>query len=285
MPIDKQNTIKNGHFPTRFKLWKNTLKCTQSVPSEKAAFQGKQICLGTVQKLPSTIYVSDVSSRRDTAILFHRAENLIQAAAFAATQGVPLNCFLTCKHGDKNGRIHSQLLRKIGEWQGYHIGRTAYVWAREATGGPHSHILLHIPAEKRALFQRRARRWVKELLSVKRMPIGTLQVRSLRSELNYDIQLRNTVRYILKGSDEATRRFIDCKRPQEGVVTGKRVGVSASLGVAERRKAGSVLPSGARRITAEMSQATAASERAEQRRRERYGADPVAAHILALQVG
>ncbi len=65
--------------------------------------------------------------------------------------------------------------------------------------------------------------------------------------------IRNRVRYILKGTDDATRLFLGYDGKKErGFIKGKRVGTSQALGEEARRKAGGVRLSGHRKPTQEM---------------------------------
>ena len=65
--------------------------------------------------------------------------------------------------------------------------------------------------------------------------------------------IRNRVRYILKGTDDATRLFLGYDGKQErGFIKGKRVGTSQALGEEARRKAGGVRLSGHRKPNQEM---------------------------------
>jgi hypothetical protein len=78
--------------------------------------------------------------------------------------------------------------------------------------------------------------------------------------------IRNRVRYILKGTDDARRLFLGCGAKQDrGFVKGKRAGMSQALGKDACRRVGGVLLPGHRKPTQEM--LTAATTR-DQRRKE-----------------
>jgi len=199
-----------------------------------------------------TLYVGHLSLSPRNPIRFAAAENIMQAADHALALGYPLEYHLTVKWLDKNRSNHQQLLRKIGKWQDYHIGKRVFVWSREATGGHHSHILLHIPRDRIKKFRKLGRAWLKQILGLRSLPTGTMNLTVHRKiGVSFD-HMRNRVRYILKGADADTRLFLGCTRSEWGYVEGKRAGVSQGLGVAARRKAGGVLPSGVRKVTRKM---------------------------------
>lgn len=202
---------------------------------------------------PLYIVVEGVSAATSNSpIPFHTAENIVLAAAFAGSLGFPLEYHLTIRWREEDGKDHEFLLRKIAEWQRYNIGFPVFVWARETKSGPHSHILLHIPRHLSNRFRKLARRWLKEAFGLRRLAKGTLSVTRIWSLGDPYENIRNRVRYILKGADPDTRLFLRCKKWETGIVKGKRAGVSQGLGESARRKAGGVLLSGNRKPSQEM---------------------------------
>lgn len=202
---------------------------------------------------PPLYIVEGVSAATSNSpIPFHTAENIIQAAAFAGSLGFPLEYHLTVRWPGSEGREHKLLLRKIADWQRYRFGLPVFVWARETKSGPHSHILLHIPRHLSNRFRKLARGWLKEAFGLRRLAKGTLSVTRIWSLGDPYENIRNRVRYILKGADPDTRRFLGCKKGETGIIKGKRAGVSQGLGESARRKAGGVLLSGNRKPSKEM---------------------------------
>jgi len=220
----------------------------------------------------SPLYIVDGVSAASTnsPIQFHTAENIIQAAGFAGTLGFPLEYHLIIHWPDENQEHHNELIKRISGWQKYNIGSQVFVWARETKNGPHTHILLHIPRHLATRFRKKARQWLKKAFGVRRLAIGTLRVRRIWSLGSPFDNIRNLVRYILKGADADTRLFIGCNKWEPGIVKGKRAGFSQGLGEDARRKAGGVLPSGNRKPTQEMLRAAMVRDKRRAERKEQF---------------
>ena len=88
---------------------------------------------------------------------------------------------------------------------------------------------------------------LKNMTGLRCLPTGTIQNRRIWSYGDPNQHMRNRVAYILKRADDDTRQMFGFKKGDFGRIDGKKVGVSQSLNVEARRKAGSVLPSGHRR--------------------------------------
>jgi len=208
-----------------------------------------------------TYIVGGVSVSSRNPIRFDTAENIVQAAGHALALGYPLEYHLTIIWPDNNRSNHQKLLRKIGEWQEYNIGKRVFIWSREAKGGPHSHILLHIPRDRIKKFRKLVRVWLKQILGLRGLPTGTMRMTVHRKiGASFD-HIRNRVRYILKGADAETRLFLGCTKSETTYIQGKRAGASQALNRKARRQAGGVLPSGARHPTREMLEAARERDR------------------------
>lgn len=121
------------------------------------------------------------------------------------------------------------------------------MWAKEANGGAHSHILLHLPRHKSTALRKTIAKQLKKLTVLRSLPTGTIQCRRISSHGDPFQHMRNRIAYILKNADEHTRQMLGVGKRDLGEIDGKRVGMSQSLNVKARREAGSVLPSGHRR--------------------------------------
>ena len=219
--------------------------------------------VSNLQGAHHTYIVGGVSVSSRNPIRFDTAENIVQAAGHALALGYPLEYHLTVKWPDNSGSLanHYELLRKIGEWQEYNIGKRVFIWSREAKGGPHSHILLHIPRDRIKKFRKLVRIWLKQILGLPGLPAGTMRMTVHRKiGASFD-HIRNRVRYILKGADAETRLFLGCTKSETTYIQGKRAGASQALNRKARRQAGGVLPSGARHPTREMLEAARERDR------------------------
>jgi len=221
--------------------------------------------------LHDTYIVGGVSVSRNP-IRFDQAENIVQAAGFALSLGYPLEHHLTIKWPDNSGSLanHYKLLRKIGEWQGYNLSKRVFVWGREATGGHHSHILLHVPRPMKPRLQKLVRKWLKQILGLRSLPPRAVNFTVHRKVGESFDHIRNRVRYILKGADADTRFFFGCEKSETTYIKGKRAGVSQALNRKARLVAGSVLPSGARKPTREMLEAALIRDRWREEQAARY---------------
>jgi hypothetical protein len=175
---------------------------------------------------------------------------LIEAAGFALSAGLGLNRFTTI-HWAKAGvaddlAATGRWLKLSHDWIRSHGGQSAHIWVRE-TGlvkGAHVHILMHLPPDLAAGFNRRQQGWIKACGGRRKRnvlysrPIG----RNYRHYSSrwidgrcYDTNLAETLDYVLKGADEAARVALGIKRSEPGGdVIGKRCGTSVSLGASVR---------------------------------------------------
>ena len=217
-----------------------------SVPANSADSRPSAALRGPDTDSP-TLYIVGDSYSPHTPIPFHHIENVIQAAGFARTLGLPLFHHLTINWPNGERHLHDAILRAIAEWQRYHVGQAAFVWVKEAKGGPHTHFLLHLPSDKSLKFRAMVMKKLKSLTGFKSFPTGTVQCRRVWSYGNQLQHMKNRVAYILKRTDEGTRQILGVGKRDFGHIDGKQVGVSQSLGQAARSRHGSVVPSGHRR--------------------------------------
>jgi hypothetical protein len=238
----------------RYKLGKIGTPCPSSVLPATHENRGfSEIPEGPANYPPLYIVGGLSANPCPGAIPFNKVENIILAAGHANALGFPLEYHLVVHWLFDDDRHHTFLREKIAEWQGYHVGIGVFVWAKETTSGPHSHFLLHVPRHLADSFRKLARRWIKEVSGVKRLPTGAFSMTRINSHGDPYEHIRNRVRYILKGTDDATRLVLGYDgKTERGFINGKRVGVSQALGEEARRKAGGVRLSGHRKPTQEM---------------------------------
>lgn len=190
--------------------------------------------------------------RASSALSLAAAAGLIDAATFALSAGLGLNRFVTL-HWAAGGvtddlAATARWLKLVGDWIRACGGRFAYVWVRE-TGpqkGAHVHILLHLPPDLAAGFNRRQRGWQtssgarwKARVRYSR-PIGRNLRHYALGEVDgqsYEANLAETLDYVLKGGDDTARERLGIVRSEPGgVIVGKRCGVSQNIGPDARRK-------------------------------------------------
>jgi hypothetical protein len=201
---------------------------------------------------------------RPNPITFDHAENFVLAAAHARRIGKPLEHHLTIKWPDQNetGFHHKLLLNKISEWLSNNVGVAAFIWAKETTSGDHSHFLMHIDPGHSKKLRVIIRRWLKADYHLRHLPIGMMSLTQIDTRLDPDRQIRNRLRYLLKGAEYYTRIFFGCpNKPDTGIVAGKRCGWSQALGDRARQCSGGVVASGHRKIGDEMIDAILARDR------------------------
>jgi hypothetical protein len=175
----------------------------------------------------------------------------MDAATFAGSIGLGFNRFLTI-HWAAAGvsddlAATARWLKLAGDWIRSCGGRFAYIWIREtgADKGAHVHILLHLPPDLAAGFNRRQRGWQtasgarwKARVRYSR-PIGRNLRHYAMGEIDgqsYEANLAETLDYVLKGADDAARERLGIRRREHGgVIVGKRCGVSQNIGPEARR--------------------------------------------------
>jgi hypothetical protein len=193
---------------------------------------------------------------RQTRYLPHRpAANLSRSITFAAEIGRPLNAFVTINYGltfcteEAMTRAFRRLLKSFyGKWFTRHpkhrsaADRAAtYAWVAEGKGGHHGvHWLVYIPAGLRAEFERELRRWLEKTAG------------PIIDEKAIDVRPANRPQgageYMLKGLTEAHARRYKIKAEFQGVVFGKRCGISENLGPAAIKRHRAAIAASAPRL-------------------------------------
>ena len=214
-----------------------------------------------------TYIVGDVSVPRPTAITFKAAENISQAVGYAAEIGFPLQYNLTIDWPDNSKDYHDHILRQLAKWQKYNMGKAVFVWCREAKSGPHSHILLSCPPKMKPRLDKLVVKWLKRILNCRSLPAKAKWFRSIHKSGNPAEHIAKRTQYILKGADADTRLHFGIDKTERSYIRGKRTGMSQTLNVSARRRAGAAVPSGLRRPTKEMLEAARERDRLEAERK------------------
>jgi len=180
------------------------------------------------------------------------ASGLSEATAFALVIGLGFNRFVTIHW--ESGRVTDDLaatarwLKLAGDWIRSRGGQFAFIWVRE-TGpdkGAHVHILMHVPPDLADSFDRRQRGWQQACGALWKAkvrysrPIGRNLLHYSSGWIDgqaYDLNLAETLDYVLKGADDAARQSLGIRRKEPGgEVVGKRCGVSQNIGPDARRR-------------------------------------------------
>lgn len=189
--------------------------------------------------------------RRSDSLSLAAVENIIAAAYFAWTIGLPLNRFTTIhwQHASVADPLAAtgRFLKLAGDWLRSRGAGFANVWVREGgeTKGEHVHMLLHVPADLARAFGHRQRRWLKACGVTRRR--GVIRSRPVGRSIHhadrhtmfgepYEQHLEAGIGYLIKGADHAARDGLNLSRVSDGgTLTGKRCGWSQNVGIAARR--------------------------------------------------
>jgi hypothetical protein len=124
-------------------------------------------------------------------------------------------------------RRQAKLIERASKWLSRRHIPIAFIWVLEQGFGaePHGHILVHLPQEHVHAFRQKICDW-----------IGTPWVpRQVTFRSIYDVD--GAEEYVLKGLDHDAAEALGVRRPRsQGVVHGKRVGTSESIGRAARAR-------------------------------------------------
>jgi hypothetical protein len=185
--------------------------------------------------------------RRTEWLNRHQASNFMAAHRFAEVAGRPLNLALTLNlshttcdpsrasaaferlrdnHFTRWLRYQSQKARKAGR-PGY--GPPTYTWVIEAKDGyPHVHWNLHIHPSLRKPLLKKTEAWLERAAGEIEKPFGAIHSTPITNT-------RGLARYCMKGIDPHQAKARHIRPEYQGTVTGKRCGVSESLGLSARR--------------------------------------------------
>jgi hypothetical protein len=199
------------------------------------------------------------------AIRLNQAQNIIEAHAFAAQIGRPLNRFVTIHWaladggGDPRKRF-ARLMELARKWCAQRQFPLCLVYAHEHDRSQtlHTHFLVHMPAGLAAAFDRMLERWIGG--AVDTGSGGSVLVSKpgddgLRWYITKDIE---PVSYADLGIPQPLRRRYAAKRSTRPI-SGKRCGVSQAIGPAARAKTATVTDGTFARWTGRMRDALASA--------------------------
>jgi hypothetical protein len=180
--------------------------------------------------------------RQTHCIAWRQVRNFMGAIHYADTRltalARPLNTFVTLNfdHIDCPPERVSARFEKLRDnhfvpWLRYRRAVPAhYVWVLENQGGDtHVHWVVHVPPSLREAFRTKVPEWLGQVA-------GTILCAESAINIKPVTNLRSLARYLLKGMDPryAPRYSVRCV--SQGLVHGKRCGVSKSLGPAARTR-------------------------------------------------
>lgn len=180
--------------------------------------------------------------RRTQHIGWRQARNFLEAIRFAGINlvelGRPLNTFATinfghivCSPDAVSARFEKLRDNHFVRWLRYGTSDLSYyVWIIENSGGDtHVHWVLHIPKSVQAAFDTKLAEWLGRVA-------GTITCRESAINIQTVTNLRGLGLYLLKGMDPRYAARCGVKHVPQGLVYGKRCGVSKSLGPASRAR-------------------------------------------------
>lgn len=163
---------------------------------------------------------------------------------FAARTGRPLNQLVTINFAHAGCpallvslRFGRLLAQRFGRWLRRATngrGAPTYVWVVEAPGGrAHVHWAVHVPPALAADFRSRLPRWVADAAAIE---VAALEPAAIdHRPVDNAIGLK---RYLLKGMDPYFAGRWQIRAVPQGLVIGRRVGVSRTLARGARRAGG-----------------------------------------------
>jgi hypothetical protein len=184
-------------------------------------------------------------ARQSLHIDHRQVLNIQRATQYAARIGRPLNTTVTLNIGHTQCEEH-EISKMFEQLRDRHFTKwlrdratsrskpewlpALYVWAIEGTKGhPNIHWLLHIPPPLRTEFGSKLGSWLTRLAS----PFTEGQ-RPILVQSAYDPM--GATLYLLKGADPKCGRLYKIKTRPQGLVIGKRAGMSKALGPAARAR-------------------------------------------------
>jgi hypothetical protein len=181
-------------------------------------------------------------SRRTHQIGWRQARNFLGAIHHADIKlvalGRPLNTFVTINFGHIacSPELVSAVFEKLRDnhfvrWLRYGTSELPYhVWVIENSGGnTHVHWVLHLPKSLRAAFHNKLPEWIARVA-------GTITCIESAINIQPVTNLRGLGLYLLKGMDPRYAPRCGVKHMPQGLVYGKRCGISKTLGPASRAR-------------------------------------------------
>ena len=182
--------------------------------------------------------------RKTVHINRKQAANFAPAIRLADKLALPLNRFVTfsfahlpCSEDEVSQRFSNLRAQRFGPLlnrpprnKGLLPSRPAFLWVIENAGCLNVHWLVHVPDKRQREFEARLAGWVEEIF-------GPMQ-HETAVKVQQSYNPKGCSLYMLKGMDPYLAHFYGVEPEDQGCVTGKRCGVSISLGPSETRKHG-----------------------------------------------
>ena len=183
-------------------------------------------------------YYSEHINRRVTQSIFDAIE-------FAVERATPLNRYVVINLHESDQETAATLFEairhKFRDWLNYRTrkpgppARPAYIYAIENSGErPHPHVnwLVHVPNHLLKEFDRKLPQWVKKVQ-------GDVGPFDISCEATIETHVKRLAKYIVKGTDPLYVDHFHLREMAEpqGMVWGRRAGVSPSIGREARRVA------------------------------------------------
>jgi hypothetical protein len=188
--------------------------------------------------------------RRTHHIGWRQARNFLEAIRYADINlgelGRPLNTFATINFGHIacSPVVVSAIFEKLRDnhfvrWLRYEISDSShYVWVIENSGdNTHVHWVLHLPKSLQAAFETKLAKWLARVAA-------TITCRESAINIKPVNNLHGLGLYLLKGMDPRYAARCGVKHVPQGLVYGKRCGISKSLGPASRKACEAVARTG-----------------------------------------
>lgn len=194
--------------------------------------------------------------RRSHHVNRRQAETFFPAIKFAEALGRPLNLFVTINFAHTACRPEAvsaaferlrdnhftrwlRYVSRRGKGGGY--GPPTYVWVLENDAGyAHIHWMVHVPAALRKRFETKVVEWVARVAGPIRCVPSAISLEEVTGSGGLG-------RYLMKGINPHVPKHFHVRPDPQGVVHGKRCGVSECLGPAARGRHGSRIAARPRR--------------------------------------
>ncbi len=185
--------------------------------------------------------------RSRLASRFFKAAKYSEGRPHSPNLFVTLNLTHTACPPQKASKAVADLCSKFGRWLRYQskkavsagqpaLGPPTYEVVLEAPGGiHHAHWLVFVPDEVKEIFRVTLPKWLEKVAGDITVPVGAIHIEPIR-------EIMALSRYCMKGVDRHHARRCYVRPTDQGVVWGKRVFISRSLGPTARQKTAASLP-------------------------------------------
>lgn len=169
-----------------------------------------------------------------------QASNFLQAARFAEEIGRPLNLLVTinmeqlgCPADQVSADFERLRDNHFTRWLRYtsKTSQPAYTWTIEngEVNLTHVHWVVHVPSHLREAFEKKLPEWVAKVIGGSFQHVdGAIRVKKAGNP-------KTLGSYLMKGINPKCATFYKIRPKNQGLVYGKRCGISASLGPKARR--------------------------------------------------